>query len=987
MNVTSGSAQLLWLLRGSGSATVEELVEAIGEDQMSVSVVQRALFDGTSLFEHDGASPPRWSVLTGADFPLTRVVPELALRPWQEDALQEWLAAGKHAVVEAVTGTGKTAVGIAAIADAVRRGLKVVVLVPSISLMDQWARSLKKYLPRVRVGRQGDGSADSLGTHNVLLSMVQSASRKAPFDGESGCLLVADEVHRYGASSFARTLSIGFTERLGLTATYERADDSVDTVLRPFFGTTIDGCSYRRGYDEGILAPIRLMTVGVAFTVAEQLAYNEADEHAKHSRSQLIAHFGVPQTPFGTFMSEVVSLSKDETKGAGCWAARRYLKAFAARRAVLANSDAKMKLLARLAPALRGPARSIVFSETIDAADASAEQLASSGVPVASMTSGATPREREALLEEFRRGKLSVLATAKLLDEGIDIPEAEVGIILAASKTRRQMIQRMGRIIRPKVSGRHATFVIVYVAGTSEDPASGAHETFLEQITDIAVEVKRAAAGEAVEILSDWLAVEQSDQPGELEPELKGFSFVESAPDGTEMDQPEDWTVDAILNIVDEFEGLATWSELVELLPDPEIKETLLVGNVGTNINWMPMGSELVCYGGRLPAQKSERIHALTLLARVHERNEGITPTLHSLRAELGSSLVEVSDVRLWELWSALSGGSGVESPVSAVASKSAVQGPLFTTPPAVPTAIPVEQASDVEIAHQQFVMAVERGGATAHRVQGTRRTAFVIRHPDGRRHVALIRVRTSGDWQGQKSDEDRRLDDTHADVWVFIDCSVTPTAFYILPAQEVADGVRREVDDWVAKDPSRTRLGHYAFRLANIKHGLDRWDLLGIGNVRSPSRPGNVVTPVPAAPDGSAVAPIAATKTPKTDRVATPPRTRPVAAPRTRPVTASKSAKAVGAKPPQGLPPMSGVGHVRVRLDCFGERVTGIYDPKTGQIQITRAMKYPKLVNRRYATVHYAEVGVKTFIGGGKLAASNMAVWTYDDGSGRTIS
>ncbi len=63
-------------------------------------------------------------------------------------------------------------------------------------------------------------------------------------------------------------------------------------------------------------------------------------------------------------------------------------------------------------------------------------------------------------------------------------------MILAANQSRRQMIQRMGRIIRPKAGGRLASFIILYVRGTSEDPDKGAHEGFLEEITGVADDVK-----------------------------------------------------------------------------------------------------------------------------------------------------------------------------------------------------------------------------------------------------------------------------------------------------------------------------------------------------------------------------------------------------------------------------------------------------------------------------------------------------------------
>ena len=76
-----------------------------------------------------------------------------------------------------------------------------------------------------------------------------------------------------------------------------------------------------------------------------------------------------------------------------------------------------------------------------------------------------------------------------MLDEGVDVPAADLAVILAASRSRRQMIQRMGRVLRRKPDGRAARFIIVYARGTVEDPALGAHEGFLDEITPVAAAV------------------------------------------------------------------------------------------------------------------------------------------------------------------------------------------------------------------------------------------------------------------------------------------------------------------------------------------------------------------------------------------------------------------------------------------------------------------------------------------------------------------
>ena len=105
----------------------------------------------------------------------------------------------------------------------------------------------------------------------------------------------------------------------------------------------------------------------------------------------------------------------------------------------------------------------------------------------------------------FRSGTTRVLAAPRVLDEGIDVPEAELAVILAASRSKRQMIQRMGRVVRRKQDGRRAAFVVMFVPGTSEDPRTGAHGDFLELLTDVADDVSVLSEANPVTGLKDWL--------------------------------------------------------------------------------------------------------------------------------------------------------------------------------------------------------------------------------------------------------------------------------------------------------------------------------------------------------------------------------------------------------------------------------------------------------------------------------------------------
>ncbi|MEU4422076.1 DEAD/DEAH box helicase [Actinoplanes sp. NPDC024001] len=471
-------------------------LSAQGLRDLTAREVNRALYANVGVFTHDGATPPRWRLadpgaagVTGSSggFPLPRSYAGLEPRQWQREALSQWQAQGHRGVVEAVTGTGKTTVGVLAAAAAVDSEMSVLVLVPGQELLDQWHEVLQRDIPGWAVGRLGGGHRDSLVTHRILVSTVQSALNCPPLPVGTSALLVADEVHRYGAEGFARALAPGFVARLGLTATYERMDNGKVQFLEPYFGDMVASCSYERGLTDEILAPFRVAFLGARFTDEEKQAYEELNRIAKSTRQRLIAAHGCPSEPFGEFMKAVTDLNEN-AYGAAMIDARRYLNAFSKRRRMLADSPGKFEALLRVSPILAACGRGLVFGETTHCAEQSTDLLNALHVPAASITSEVPTEERKLRLSMFKAGQLRVLAAPRVLDEGIDVPQADVGVILGASRSRRQMIQRMGRVIRPKFDRRPATFIVVYIEGSTEDPEQGAHEDFLEEMTEVARE-------------------------------------------------------------------------------------------------------------------------------------------------------------------------------------------------------------------------------------------------------------------------------------------------------------------------------------------------------------------------------------------------------------------------------------------------------------------------------------------------------------------
>ena len=404
---------------------------------------------------------------------------------WQLDALVSWLRCGRRGVIEAVTGSGKTDVAIAAAEDALRRGLFVLILVPSRVLMEQWHGRLTAALPHARIGRLGDSGRDDPTGCDVLVATRHSAAAYKPLPPTTaGGLLIADECHGLGGKTLRRAMLPQYQERLGLTATLERSDDAVTDLLLPYFG----GICYRYGFEQaitdGVCARPRVAFVGVALSDQERAEYIAIEQRLVSARNHLRQVRDMPLEPFGDFLAAVAHLA-DNDAGADGRAAREYLDAFSKRRQIVAQTIGKYDLLGSLAPAIRDAEGALIFTETVRGANHAINRL-DPHVAVDLITGSTARGQRREILDDLRDRKLDVVAAPRVLDEGIDVPDANLGVVVSASRTRRQMIQRMGRILRRKRAGVAARFVIMFAKDTLEDPANRVErDGFLDEIERI----------------------------------------------------------------------------------------------------------------------------------------------------------------------------------------------------------------------------------------------------------------------------------------------------------------------------------------------------------------------------------------------------------------------------------------------------------------------------------------------------------------------
>ena len=372
--------------------------------------------------------PSTITVVRAIDMFDTAALHGRGLYAWQEEALEAWFENECRGIVEAVTGSGKTRIAVEAIRDTLDIGSRAMVVVPLIGLQDQWAAELRRQIPGVHLGFLGGGGSAKLLDCDVLISTIQSAHSSEVEGIGPNTLLVVDEVHRAGAQRFSRALKTSFGRRLGLSATYERMDGAHDTLLLPYFEEVVYSYDYDRAIAERVISPFRVALIGVAFRADERVEYDRLSDEMSRARSRLVHHFGVPGEPFADFITAVYELAKDGTREQGI-AANRYLRPFTQRRQLMAATDAKFAALNELAGTVKGAHGALVFTETVEAAERAGTTLRHRGINAVAIHSQLPVAHRAEDDPFLRTRRCAGDRSTRVLDEGLDVPEADLAIV------------------------------------------------------------------------------------------------------------------------------------------------------------------------------------------------------------------------------------------------------------------------------------------------------------------------------------------------------------------------------------------------------------------------------------------------------------------------------------------------------------------------------------------------------------------------------
>ncbi|MCW2859684.1 MAG: hypothetical protein JWP48_1392 [Actinoallomurus sp.] len=350
------------------------------------------------------------------------------LRGYQRDAAESFWHGGSGVVV-LPCGAGKTIVGAAAMAQA---SATTLILVTNTVSAHQWKQELLKRtsLTEEEIGEY-TGTKKQIRPVTIATYQVMTTRRKGVyshlelFDARDWGLVLYDEVHLLPAPIFRMTADLQTRRRLGLTATLVREDGREGDVFS-LIGPKRYDAPWKDMEAQGWIAPADCVEVRVTLTDSERLAYATAEQEDRYR--------------------------------------------------FCATTPTKSSVVQALVERHRGE-QTLVIGQYIDQLDELGERLE------APVIKGETKiKERERLFDAFRSGEISVLIVSKVANFSIDLPEAAVAVQVSGTfGSRQEEAQRLGRVLRPKASGKGARFYSVVARDTLDQDYAAHRQRFLAE--------------------------------------------------------------------------------------------------------------------------------------------------------------------------------------------------------------------------------------------------------------------------------------------------------------------------------------------------------------------------------------------------------------------------------------------------------------------------------------------------------------------------
>lgn len=376
----------------------------------------------------------------------------LTLFRHQREAIAAWAEAGGQGILEMATGAGKTITALSLASrlyDRIGAGFCILIVAPLVHLVDQWIEVASGF--GLRPIRCAEGVARWQAELSTAVQALNSGYRPVLSVATTGAtlaspsfqrlleslrkplLLIADEVHSYGAAATFKALPKAETYRVGLSATPQRWMDEEGTKrLEKYFGSVVYRYTLADALGDEVLTSYRYYPEILEFDEDEMDRY-------LHLTRQLLTFVGA-----------------DEDGDTNDIAKRLLIK----RARLVASARSKLPRLRALLQERKSDTHILVYcgdgtvegpdgDETMRQVDAAVAMIGTElRMLCASYTAATPPTRRRELLQAFAAGDIQVLVAIRCLDEGVDVPATRTAFLLASSTNPRQFVQRRGRVLR-----------------------------------------------------------------------------------------------------------------------------------------------------------------------------------------------------------------------------------------------------------------------------------------------------------------------------------------------------------------------------------------------------------------------------------------------------------------------------------------------------------------------------------------------------------
>lgn len=357
------------------------------------------------------------------------MIDENKLHKWQTEAYTEWNKT-KQGIIVGCTGSGKT---LFALYCMLKEKKSTIIIVPKIALMKQWKEEILKHL-LVTEDKIGFFYGKEKNIKPITIGVLNSLRTE---DISKFSMVVVDEIHNICSDENIKILEdINVDVRLGLTATLQR-EDLKHELVKKLIGEVVYSYDVGDAIKDDIISKFSIINVGVEMSIEEKRLYETKDVIIKEGMREFDYNF-----------VNVVSLAKNFMNPLSR-KARSLMKEISIRRLCYSNSNAKISKVVEIVKQNKGK-KIIVFNEYIGMAEQIYERLIEEYCLVGIYHSKAKDLN---VIKQFSEGKVNVLVAVKSLNEGLNVEDAEIGIIVSGNNVKRNTIQRLGRIVRKKESG------------------------------------------------------------------------------------------------------------------------------------------------------------------------------------------------------------------------------------------------------------------------------------------------------------------------------------------------------------------------------------------------------------------------------------------------------------------------------------------------------------------------------------------------------